>query len=169
MLDNLGHESETYLNYIIQNYNNLPNIVVFTQARIRDHKGSDDTHHLIDLKNEALQNDKSHPTIIHYQKEYKSTWGRWDKEWNVQDNTYYLSENYKNNIPISFYNWFIQNIDVKYPNPICIYSNGIFAVKKELILNKPIEYYQKLILELNHHNNPTEGHFFERSWFYIFT
>ena len=42
------------------------------------------------------------------------------------------------------------------------------AVKKELIINKPIEYYKELILEVNHHINSTEGHFFERSWYYIF-
>lgn len=169
MLDNLGRESETYLNYIIKNYNNLPNVVIFTQASISEHRGSNDINYLINLKNEALQNDKSHPNIIHYQKEYKSSWGAWDKEWNVAGDLYYLSENYKNNLPISFYKWFIQNIDIKYPNPICIYSNGIFAVRKEIILNKPIEYYQKLILNLNHNINPTEGHFFERSWFYIFS
>ena len=36
---------------------------------------------------------------------------------------------------------------------------GIFAVKKEYIINKPLEYYKKLILEVNHNINSTEGHF----------
>ena len=67
-----------------------------------------------------------------------------------------------------FIDWFKENININYPNPIHIYPNAIFAVKKELILNKPLEYYKKLILEVNHHINPTEGHFFERSWYYIF-
>ena len=52
---------------------------------------------------------------------------------------------------------------------MCIYSNAIFAVKKENIINKPLEYYKKLILEVNHNINSTEGHFFERSWYYIFS
>jgi len=60
-------------------------------------------------------------------------------------------------------------MNIDYPNPINIYQNALFAVKKELILNKPLEYYKKLILEVNHHINPTEGHFFERSWYYIFS
>lgn len=34
LLDNLGRESETYLNYIIQNYHSLPDVVVFTQAKL---------------------------------------------------------------------------------------------------------------------------------------
>jgi len=79
---------------------------------------------------------------------------------------YYLKDNYKNNIP--FIDWFKKNINVNYPNPIKIYSNGIFAVSKQLILNNSLEYYKTLILEVNHHINSTEGHFFERSRYYIF-
>ena len=30
-LRNVGHETDTYINYIISNYNNLPDIVVFCQ------------------------------------------------------------------------------------------------------------------------------------------
>lgn len=47
LLENLGRESETYLHYIITNYYNLPDVVVFTQAIISDHKGSDDVNYLI--------------------------------------------------------------------------------------------------------------------------
>ena len=39
ILPNVGRESETYLHYIITNYDDLPDVVVFTQARISDHKG----------------------------------------------------------------------------------------------------------------------------------
>ena len=53
-LENVGRESETYLSYIISNYNNLPDVVVFTQARISDHVGSDDVNYLIQIKNQAL-------------------------------------------------------------------------------------------------------------------
>jgi hypothetical protein len=120
LLENLGRESETYLHYIITNYYNLPDVVVFTQARIRK-------------------------------------------------DGYYLKDNYKNNNPITFLEWFKNNININYPNPMCIYCNAIFAVKKENIINKPLEYYKKLILEVNHHINSTEGHFFERSWYYIFS
>jgi len=93
----------------------------------------------------------------------------WDKEWNLQKGNYYLKDNYKQNKPITFIEWFKTNININYPNPIKIYMNAIFAVKKENIINKPLEYYKNLILEVNHHINSTEGHFFERSWYYIFS
>jgi hypothetical protein len=36
-LRNVGHETDTYLNYIISNYNNLPEISVFCQGNPFDH------------------------------------------------------------------------------------------------------------------------------------
>jgi hypothetical protein len=165
MLENVGRESETYLHYVIKNYNNLPDVVIFTQAKISDHKGSDDVNYLIQLKNEALQHTKSQNFFTH------NDIGNdfyWDKDWNFRNGKYYLNDNYKNNKPIIFIEWFKNNVSTNYPNPINIYCNAIFAVKKENIINKPIEYYKKLILEVNHHINSTEGHFFERAWYYVF-
>jgi len=167
ILENVGRESETYLQYIITNYDNLPDVVVFTQARISDHKKKDDVNYLINIKNQALQHNKSQNMLIHY--ETNSHTCCWDKEWNLINGTYYLSDNYKNNKHITFIEWFKNNININYPNPINIYSNAIFAIKKECIINKPIEYYKHLLLEVNHHINSTEGHFFERSWYYIFS
>ena len=165
LLENVGRESETYLNYIITNYDNLPDVLVFTQARISDHKGSDNINYLIDIKNQALNYTKSCDFYIH--NDIGNNYD-WDKEWNIRPYGYYLANNYKNNKPITFLDWFKTNIDINYPNPINIYVHGIFAVKKENIINKPIEYYKRLIIEVKHHINPTEGHFFERSWYYIF-
>jgi len=166
ILKNVGRESETYLHYIITNYYNLPDVIVFTQARISDHKGSDDINYLIHIKNDALYNSKSQDFFLHNDIGNNI---HWDNKWNFQNGKYFLSDNYKNNSPITFIEWFKNNIDINYPNPIKIYRNAIFAVKKENIINKPIEYYKKLILEVNHHINSTEGHFFERAWYYIFT
>lgn len=166
MLKNVGRESETYLNYIIHNYTNLPDVVVFTQARISDHRQTTDVNYLIQLKNEAFNHSRSRETVSHLENCGNVCW---NKEWNLINGNYYLKDNYKNNEPIKFIDWFRINININYPNPIKIYSNGIFAVKKENILKHPVEYYEKLILEVNHHIDSSEGHFFERSWYYIFS
>jgi hypothetical protein len=162
-LENVGRESETYLHYIITNYSNLPDVVVFTQARISDHKHGG-VNYLINIKNKALQYNKSQDFSIHLEGTNKHS----NKTWNLREDGYFLKDNYKNNNPITFVEWFKNNIDINYPDPIYIYWNAIFAVKKENIINKPIEYYKKLILEVKHHSNSTEAHFFERSWYYIF-
>lgn len=166
ILDNIGRESHTYLHYIITNYKNLPDVVVFTQARISDHRRTDNINYLINLKNEAFALGKSFPYGIH-KHTVKHT--SWNKDWNKNDdNTYYLHNNYLNNKHILFIDWFLENIDRKYPDPIKIYWNAIFSVKKKLILKHPLEYYKKLIIQVSHHLNPVEAHFFERSWYYIF-
>jgi hypothetical protein len=166
-LENMGRESDTYLHYIIANYDNLPDIIVFTQARIADHRGRDDVNYLLRIKNEAAQQSKSQNYITHTD----TTNARcWDRKWNYNNNNnkYFMENNFKNNTPVIFETWFIANIEIDYPNPIKIYPNAIFAVRKENILRRPIEFYKQLILEVNHHSNPSEGHFMERAWYYIF-
>lgn len=167
MLKNVGRESETYLQYIINNYDNLPDVVVFTQACISDHRGKDDIKYLLKLKNEALYYSKSLDYMKHYDN-INDNKSPLSKRWNTRNNSYYLYNNYKNNKHISYYAWFLKNINNKYPDPIKIYTNALFAVRKEYILYHPIKYYKKLILEVNHHSDPIEGHFMERSWYYIF-
>ena len=49
---------------LITNYSNLPDVVVFTQARISDHKHGE-INYLINIKNEALQHNKSQNFYIH--------------------------------------------------------------------------------------------------------
>lgn len=168
MCKNVGRESETYLQYIINNYPNFPDIVVFTQANITDHRNGG-INYLLNIKEEShkLNLFKSYPLIFHLNKIHPNK-RCWDEDWNLENNKWYLDKNYKNNKPILFKTWFQRHINNIYPNPIIIYPNGIFAVRKELILKHSLEYYKSLILEVNHHIDSTEGHFFERSWFYIF-
>jgi hypothetical protein len=173
MLDNVGRESDSYLQYIITNYYNLPDVIVFTQANISDHK-KDNLNYLIKIKNEAISQSKSQNFMTYNDTNvpiyFNKIWNLLMKDFNSVHNCYYKKEQcfYKNNIFITFFEWFKTNIHQKYPDPIHIYLNAIFAVRKEIILNKPIEYYKKLLLEVNYTKNPIEGHFFERSWYYIF-
>ena len=173
MRPNVGRESETYFQYIIDNYPNFPDVVIFTQANISDHRQHiPGLNYLFKLKDEALSKSlsllKSYPSIVHFNKTNKNAY-YWDEDWNLNLGKWYLEDNYKNNCPLLFKDWFKTNIQPTYPNPISIYSNGLFAVQKELILKHSLEYYKSLILEVNHHINPAEGHFLERSWFYIFS
>ena len=169
-LTNVGRESETYLQYIIANYDSLPDVIVFTQARIGDHLGCDDENYLVDylvnIKNEALTHGKSSPTVIHHETDpYRNTC--WDREWNLVNDQFFLKENYLDG-PVTFQQWFYKHVAMEYPSPILIYRSAIFAVKKQYILQHPIEYYKMLLKTVNHHINSIEGHFFERSWYYIF-
>jgi hypothetical protein len=191
LIKNVGRESETYLQYIITHYDNLPDYVIFTQANISDHRSSNNTTYLLDMLEEAKIFGKSIPNIVHEKYGNQEIW--WDPEWNYynihfmynhdkmfginnpqikfyyENNVnWYLQNNYLNNKHITFRDWFMEHINVKYPEIIKIYASALFCVKKELILCHTKEYYKNLINLVNHHINPIEGHFFERSWYYIF-
>ena len=169
-LPNVGRESHTYLYHIIQNYDSLTDIVVFTQARISDHRGSNDPNYLLKMRDEAEKAGKSVPPEIH-------TDGRglaycWNSSFNL-DKRCYLSifgnpSCYKEKRIVPFKTWFENHITTPYPNPISIYPNALFAVTKKHILSRPKSYYESLIQQCDYAIKPTEAHFFERSWYYIF-
>jgi len=164
---NVGRESHSYLRYIIDNYDNLPDVVVFTQGNISDHRGNNDVQYLVKLKKEAQQYGKSRPFTSYRISREKSCFRPDFNKDNIHDG-WFLPNNYKNNKPILFHTWFRRFIKKKYPDPIHVYTNGIFAVHKNLIRNRPKAFYKKMQCFLNHNSNPAEGHFFERSWYYIF-
>ena len=85
LLENVGRESETYLHYIISNYDDLPDVVVFTQANIADHRGTNDINYLLKLKNEALVHDISLPYISHCETDIHAVIHKYfNKEWNLK-------------------------------------------------------------------------------------
>lgn len=182
MLPNLGRETDTYLRYIIDNYDVLPDVCVFTQAKINDHLNyktipkdlvNDPVNYLRYLAQSAIHNKSktSEPRLIVDAKLNNNHFG---KSWNLRktdDNkiVWYLPNNYKDNRYVTFGEWFNRYIRNTYPKKdFKLYMNGLFAITKEVIRKRPIEYYKKLKTLVDWHYNPVDGHFFERSWYYIF-
>lgn len=171
-IPNVGRESETYLHYIIDNYDNLPEICVFTQGNVQDHPipcgDRPDPHNfLIECALNAARfgYSRNHTTY------YGENAGCWGKAWNVNFGIYWNKEMYKNEELIAFNEWFCKNIVTngeEYPKTIAVFQAGLFAVSKKQILSRPKAYYEKLIDLVNWSIDPIEGHFFERSWYYIF-
>lgn len=173
-LPNVGRESHTYLTYVIEHYHQLPDIVVFTQARIRDHCFCEEIDYVRQLRDQASVNGKSDASV----KKGTHPNGCWRPDWNrtvdARGNEHWYhgpTENpgvYFNDRPIVFQDWFTQHIQPEYPLPTSIYENAIFAVRREYITRHPLEDYRRLLHLVSYHRNPIEGHFFERSWYYIF-
>lgn len=148
-LDNIGRESHTYLNHIIENYESLTDYVIFTQGNYKDHIKSFDK--LIKKKNCYFH-------LMYYPKNFRLQYYKG----NLKSNT----ENF------TFGQWFDKYInDDNSCDKFHFYMKygAIFTIKKENILSRPKEFYIGLIKQLEESgNNPEIGHFFERSWFYIF-
>lgn len=112
---------------------------------------------------EAISFSQSTPKLV---KNNQS--GSWSSDFNLRMSEF-KNYPYKDNRVISFKEWFLENIYPRYPRKLLIYKNAIFAVSKHKILLRPLSYYQNLITSLDYHINPIEGHFMERSWYYIFS
>ena len=95
MRENIGRESETYLHYIITNYDSLPDVVCFTQANISDHsfhRGKNDINYLLELIEQAKHNGKSNECI--HQETTCDHYHWCNHNWNqLLDGTFFLKDN----------------------------------------------------------------------------
>ena len=154
-LKNIGRESHTYLTYVVDNYDSLPEIVFFTQGA-PDHTGGHPIEYFTSISEKC--SDNHHVTKGPYY-----TFGSDGFLGN------YHGELYKSDL--SFFDWFEKYIckDVDPRGDIVWYMGATFSVKRENILSRSREYYIDLLNQFpKDHANPEIGHYFERSWYYIF-
>jgi hypothetical protein len=151
-LSNVGRESHSYLTYIIENYYNLPEIVTFSQARITDHGYKYPLDALKIMSEEA--------EIFGCSKNFKT--GNIRKNFGLTEVKVCPFKDYET------IGAFVKHFFGKEDDYYKFFSNGVFSVRSDKILSRPKQFYMDLIKTLEHHNNPREGHFFERSWYLIF-
>ena len=189
LLPNVGREPHSYLWYIIENYEQLPEVLIFTQGDISDHHcGTNNTEYLtyIDtLRLFASRMGKATPRVIHrYDPQANislsdvSTEGDirilstsyWDPKFNNYEHFIRFTKNvaYQSADYYDFDDWFVEHVQDPYPNPIAVYPNSLFSVHRRRVWRHPRSYYESLIQEVSYAVHPIEAHFMERSWFYIF-
>lgn len=172
---NVGRETENMLEYIVQNYENLPDILIFTQGHIEDHIPSnmDAIEYLQKIKEEALRYGKSKNHFVNEWNVETLYDGSFSPCFNIfprkkgKEKFHRVNKNYYK--LYSFKKWFEKKVCSEYPNPFFYYRNSLFAVHKKIVLRHCKDYYANLQKYVNHHVDPIEGHFLERSWWYIFS
>jgi hypothetical protein len=169
-LDNVGREGHTYLYHIIHNYDNLADVTVFLPGSVElpnKYKRSKDLLTYIKENNTSALACASEPNQAVYDM---------FKDFQIDN---YLSSNENNktmnndsSMKLSdirpFGNWY-KNTFGKDAESKCFTMNGILAISKSDILKKPKSHYEKLITQLNDHQNPETIHYFERSWENVFS
>jgi hypothetical protein len=161
-LPNVGRESHTYLYHIINNYENLAERTIFFQGKITDHKilNIEDYFEEDDFigKLDEINLNLLYKKIEHH--------GKWKNE-------YLLGIMRPSTLtPIEWLTRIIGlklNEDIILKKKIKMVWGANFSVSKEKILKKPKSFYENAIKLLENHINPEEGHYFERSWYLIFT
>lgn len=170
-LPNVGRESHTYLSYIIDTYDHLASTptdtTVFVQAGVTSHiPGCSPSEYVLQLANEASTMGFTESLAKHQncgiehmpRPEFRI------REWPPGT---LVTPSKRNE---SFQPWFERCLAQRFPS-IYLFKwcmGGIFGVRHDMITQFPKSYYETLRAEIDHDNNPEEGHYFERSWYYIF-
>ena len=163
-LENKGRESQTWLHHIVQNYNNLNEINVFLQGKIDD------------LNCMVFKNPNDYLKKINKYGFQVSRYGllgpfHWDWNVNIDKDIRYKKQWENNKISrssIGFRN-FSKKLFPNIPLFVATSYSGCFAVKKKIIQQHKLVFYEELLDILSQNENPIEGHYMERLWCYIFT
>ena len=154
-LPNIGREAHTYLHYIVQNYDKLPDIVHFTQGSLDEHP----FHKSVDFTDSSKAFSTQNLSFC----AFSNGFDRHCRLASYRDHVLEPAE-------CNGHEWFYKYIDpFRTVNVQCMYIwwNAIFSVRKEFIQSRPRHYYKRLIEQLST-QNPEVAHYFERSWFYLF-
>lgn len=170
-LPNIGRESHTYITHIVNNYHNIApgGVTVFCQGKIYDHipRELNESTFVQMLVRDASENGFS---------QNQAKWHDIPKAHQPLEN-FRIHEwppgtpNSPNKCNESFGMWFRRCTKMPYLPPRHEFKwvmSANFAVKNSVILTKPKEYYISLQSEFDDSAAPEVGHFFERSWYYIF-
>ena len=166
----MGRESDTILNYIIENYDNIPDYVAFTQGGIDDHswfRSDWGPEMFINMIQEAEKQGFSNYHVFN---------SDMNPEWTLKID-YETVINYDKSMINNYTNFsdFLKRIDIydefyedHINNRVKIHPSAFMVISKKHILSREKSYYEKIINYCNYNINPIEGHYFERSWAYIF-
>jgi len=156
--ENIGRESHTYLKYIVDNYENLPEKMFFVQGRVSDHpdtfKRQDPVEYIKLALDKEIPNGSASANyqIAQVPKDFKLT------EWSGGPTV---------DSGMTFQEWFETNIGITWQPVMRVYWCANFGVHRQMVWTRPKVFYEKLLAQVQT-VHPEVAHFLERSWAYVF-
>ena len=169
-LKNEGRCDHTYLYHIIKNYDNLANVTIFTKGSSygeRERKKLNFTIKKVFETNNTVFSVSDHYVPV-----------------NIAESSFSL-DSYRASHPENYTgDGDAEGMEMKpaSPRPFGVWYEkyfpgitttksvyaGIFALSKSLVHQHPKSYYESFIKQLEGHQNPEVGHYFERAWIALF-
>lgn len=160
IVPNTGREANSYLRYILDHYDTLPDWVVFTQGRVDDH--------LSLAQFAALLQPTADGRSSNYQRMDPLTRALvFHDKWTLSGQSLWA----KGNLASSGMNlgqFFERIVGQRYPTHVRWYTGAIMGVSRERILMRPRADYEAMLATVNTTSDTEAAHFFERAWYYIF-
>ena len=171
-LDNNGREGQTYLYYICNHYDELKDIIIFTQGKAFDHTGMT----ALEMMEKALGTKVNQVTTFGTQRDLE-LFDLWDgipwkdypcwRKW-LGDNLEFVGKKAPKTPAQYFKDFFDHYGHDGPPMSVGFQPGAIFAVRRETIHRHSKETYQKMLTDLFEgemkHNDPETGHYLERLW-----
>lgn len=157
-IDNVGYNIYSYLKFIIDNYENLPNIIVFCKNNIMTRHIKENTFKRL-IKRDVFTpledpiQKRNYPFSIEYS----------DNRYNELDGSFFYKFKFDRKYFASYsflYNYVFK--DVQSPKFIKFAPGANYIVPKENILIRTKEFYTNLLLFVSHSQFSCESHFIER-------
>lgn len=172
-LNNTGREGQTYLQHIVDHYDSLEDVMIFTQADPFDLLTPvvNTTTQLVELAMQVPADDVTpfNPSLYHDLAE-------WDTiNWNSSSEIgLWITENQLKTLSPAPYTpgeYWKMLLGQDHPPAIRAMHGGIFAVKRETIRKQPKAVYETALGEFEKANavNPEVGFFQERMWAPLFS
>ena len=167
-LRNVGREAHTYLHHLVENYDDLADITMFSQADVKAHLYGHTVGEFFDYDNP----DRAW-SFMHLQSTEESLkYSNWNphraalpphinaaiSHWGARPS----------DTPFSV--WWDKFVKLPAPTPrnVRFSWGGVFSITRAHAHQYSKGYYKKLLKALASHPNPEEGHFMERAWSTIF-
>jgi|LakMenEpi03Aug12_release.lakeMendotaPanAssembly.Ray.scaffolds.fasta_scaffold532730_2 hypothetical protein len=162
-LENTGRESHTYLYHILNNYEELPEKIIFSQAHPNDHVSPNFKSEFF----EFLNGEEEFRYFSSNTLEMKILEDGVEESGNL-NGSYWKNKHSLSSCCVTIPFELIHQIESKK----WIFGTGaIFGVSRRSILKNSKEFYQmslEILEKSSDRVNPPEGHAFERSWYLIF-
>ena len=159
-LPNVGREAHTYLFHILRAWTDLADTTLFTQAGLDHLPPGVDLGQLLESTGDIVV-----PRLVRC------------REWGPDGRIVHFGI-WKDKIAqgrmilgkLSLVDWFREylGLDLAELGHVMYAPGAIFAVKKDCILRRSKDFYQRLLDSVRHHNDPEEAHYLERAWLYVF-
>lgn len=172
-LPNIGRCDHTYLYYIIEHYDILPDIIIFLPGSVKiPYKYERALFFLSVAENSTEAVDKLYDKNpeIDYKRDSNLYGFYLDSYTGVASENNKINKNskLKKSSIRPFGKWFEHHFskDTKIND---IWYSGVLITTRERIRKNPKSFYKKLIKEFSNSSDPEVGHYMERSWFTIFS
>lgn len=175
-LENVGRESHTYMHHVRTHYPRYqeskrePHYVLFLQGSISDHAhiyapGGDSVDIVRNLVRDAIQHPEGRSAS--FARDYQVGWNGAHYRFKIGAHVGQAQAPTHECLG----EWFERCVRPQFPQPCLWWMSGLFCVRADVIAAKPQAYYANLhsCLDTVKHHAPEVGHFFERSWYYIFS